>query len=211
MPFRSQEQEETYLTYQKIACARSKLVSDASFWKPEFDRFRECLSHGLVLDAGCGNGRDSSLFLDHGYSYLGIDFSENQIENAKQGNPFANFACMDMYHLPLPQNSVAGLWVVTSLFHFPKQDIPHVLGELGRVQRTHGIGFFVMLQGDGQVMESRTSAGDRALMSYVQGQEFADTLACAGFEVLEHTPRVSTRANGSSATWLRFYTRNRVK
>lgn len=51
----------------------------------------------LVIDVGCGDGRDSVLFSNHGYLTLGIDRSREAIEVClKKSNSFAKFGCFSI-------------------------------------------------------------------------------------------------------------------
>jgi len=45
----------------------------------------------LIVDIGCGNGRDSFFFADLGYSVIGIDASASAIQRCRQQNKAAKF------------------------------------------------------------------------------------------------------------------------
>ena len=60
------------------------------------DDFIELLApHAKVLDAGCGAGFPISSSLAELFNVIGVDFSEAQIELAKQNIPNATFRCED--------------------------------------------------------------------------------------------------------------------
>ena len=46
---------------------------DMSFWRDKFESY--VTDGGRVLDAGCGSGRDSKAFIQHGFSVVAFDAS----------------------------------------------------------------------------------------------------------------------------------------
>jgi cyclopropane fatty-acyl-phospholipid synthase-like methyltransferase len=51
-----------------------------------------------LLEIGCGTGSDSTAFVDQGFEYFGIDFSEAAIRQAiKNHRSTYNFACADFF------------------------------------------------------------------------------------------------------------------
>lgn len=95
---------------------------------------------GKVLDAGCGSGRDTMLFLQGGFDATGIDLSSGLIEEAKKENPECKFLVGDMRHLPFPNNDFDGVWASASLLHFEtRQDVEKSIQEFNRVLKKHGI------------------------------------------------------------------------
>ena len=58
-----------------------------------------------ILDVGCGPGKYCKTLTDKGYDVLGVDYSENQIELAKQKYPQLRFMVANGYELPFENNS----------------------------------------------------------------------------------------------------------
>ena len=54
-----------------------------------------------VLDAGCGYGRMANLFSPE--KYVGVDFSEDFIENARKLFPYHNFVVTNLKKLPFKE------------------------------------------------------------------------------------------------------------
>jgi len=52
-----------------------------------------------ILDAGCGAGVPIAKLLSQRFDVIGVDFSETQIELARQAVPQARFICQDMTEL----------------------------------------------------------------------------------------------------------------
>src|SRR5262249_34903149 len=96
---------------------------------------------GLVIDAGTGSGRDAAWFAEHGRQVLGIDFSEAQLKEARQRHPELPLAIMDVRHLELETNSVAGVWDNATFHHLPPESAKTALSEYLRVLQPGGILF----------------------------------------------------------------------
>jgi len=77
----------------------SVYLANDSTWKDIEAKHKEItqkICKGKVLDAGCGYGRMSEWFDD----YLGVDFSPDFIEWAKELYPDKKFEIADLYKLP---------------------------------------------------------------------------------------------------------------
>lgn len=76
---------------------------------------------GVVLDLGCGSGRDSKAFLDAGYKVISVDGSEELAKRAahltKQNVICCTFQSYD------PSDQFDGIWACASLLHLSKDDI----------------------------------------------------------------------------------------
>lgn len=72
--------KDTRETYNKIASNWASQYSDISLRKRERKDFESFVKKGaLILDAGCGAGRDASCFIRDGYEVIGIDYSSVEI------------------------------------------------------------------------------------------------------------------------------------
>lgn len=64
---------------------------------PEIKTFAKLVfPNGKVLDVGCGNGRVFEVLKEKKVDYLGIDFSEGLVEEAKKRYPKAKFKVRDI-------------------------------------------------------------------------------------------------------------------
>jgi len=55
-----------------------------------------------ILDLGCGYGRASSIFMQAGCDYVGVDISPDAIADARQRNPAAKFEISDLLEWTAP-------------------------------------------------------------------------------------------------------------
>jgi SAM-dependent methyltransferase len=100
----------------------------------------------VVLD--CGAGGDCpplSLFLEFGYSTIGIDSDIDQIEKAnsyaKGKKQNLNIMQGDMRQLPFENDSICYVYSYNSVFHMAKIDVEKSILEMKRVLKPGGLLF----------------------------------------------------------------------
>ncbi len=81
--------------------------------------------NGLILDFGCGSGRDSKYFLQQGYQVDAVDGSEKVCELASQ-NTGLNVRKMIFSELD-ECNMYDGIWACASILHLPKRELTDVI------------------------------------------------------------------------------------
>ncbi|HGS5355739.1 TPA: class I SAM-dependent methyltransferase [Vibrio cholerae] len=91
---------------------------------------------GLVLDAGCGSGRDSKRFLDMGYQIDAFDASaplaalaEELLNQSVTVTTFENFTSSKRYD---------GIWACASLLHVTRESLPETLAHLAKMLKCGG-------------------------------------------------------------------------
>ena len=74
-----------------------------------------------ILDLGCGNGRllKSLEQSDKKLNYLGVDFSEKLIAQARENHPEAKFVTADMSDLYFEPNTFDMIFMIASFHHLP--------------------------------------------------------------------------------------------
>jgi len=103
---------------------------------------------GSVADLGCGSGRLTAYLHDLGVDAMGIDLSPVMIDLARQEHPELRFEVGSMTDLDLPDGSLTGALVWSSLIHVPDADIPDVFGHVRRVLRPGGVVLISFFIGD---------------------------------------------------------------
>lgn len=90
-----------------------------------------------ILDAGCGSGRDSLYFIQHGYKVTALDASEQLAQKASQliGQPVLNLKFDEMNFTSV----FDGIWACASLLHIPSDGLDAVIGQLAQALRPGGI------------------------------------------------------------------------
>lgn len=98
---------------------------------------------GLILDAGCGSGRDSRLFKEAGYEVVAMDGSVELCKLASEhiGQEVVNIRFQDIALNRLTNGQVTfdGIWAAASLLHVPSLEIEEVLCKLKDVLKQDGI------------------------------------------------------------------------
>ena len=118
---------------------------------------------GLILDAGCGSGRDTLAFLKMGFQIIAIDASAAMIHATKQ---LVAAAGCDEYldHCQMIQTTfqdfvlpatpdtanrrLDGIWASASLLHVQRSELAEVLHHLGDCLKSGGIFYVSFKYGD---------------------------------------------------------------
>lgn len=97
----------------------------------EFDtmqnRFLVKLKEGAyILDFGCGSGRDTKYFLEHGYSVDAIDGSK---ELCKLASEYTGIEVKNMFFQELSEaDKYDGIQACSSILHLPIDELDEVMG-----------------------------------------------------------------------------------
>jgi len=75
---------------------------------------------GSIVDIGCGNGRDVSRFNKAGFNVLGIDISEEEINDAKKNFPNIKFDIQNVEKLKFKDNSIDAYFMINVIHYTNK-------------------------------------------------------------------------------------------
>ncbi|MGI4848567.1 MAG: class I SAM-dependent methyltransferase [Janthinobacterium lividum] len=90
-----------------------------------------------VLDAGCGSGRDTKAFLEHGLLVTAFDASKELVERATE---YAGIAVRTMTFDQMEwTEEFDGIWACASLLHVPRSDLPSIMSKLGSALRAGSV------------------------------------------------------------------------
>jgi superfamily II DNA or RNA helicase/SAM-dependent methyltransferase len=145
-----------------------------------YGRFLTAIPNGgLILDAGCGSGRDSRAFLDRGYRVLAFDGSVElaRLASEKLGQSvnvckFETFSCVE---------KVDGIWACASLLHVKESELPNTLSKLWSVLKPGGIFYLSFKLGDGERLHGEryfTDATESRLHAWFVGVKDVDGIDC---------------------------------
>ena len=111
------------------------------------DRFLKLLDKGsLVLDFGCGSGRDTKYFLEHGMHVEATDGSE---ELCRIASDYAGISVKQMLFQELKETEkYDGIWACSSILHLPKQELKAVLTKMADALKEQGIIYTSFKYGD---------------------------------------------------------------
>lgn len=160
------------------------------------DRFLEFVpSHGRILDAGCGSGRDLREFVRLGYRARGIDASRELVKLAAD---YASAPCEVMRLEDLPySNRFDGIWACASLLHLPKPVLGRALHRFAKALVPNGVLFVSVQFGQGESL-----ADDGRLFVYYTESEIEDAIRSAGFEVIDVWTSEDVLAGRESLRWV---------
>ncbi len=103
------------------------------------------LHFSSVLDLGCGMGRHSLLFAQHGFQVTAIDISESGLkklsESAIKMNISISTVQTDVKDLPLRNESFDAVLAYHSIYHLDSDGIDRAIDEVHRVLKPKGEAF----------------------------------------------------------------------
>lgn len=118
-------------TYNRIARDWVKDHSVDAWWIEGVDNFLSFLPSGAtILDVGCGAGIKARYLMENGFDVTGVDFSESQIEVARERQPSGKFFVADIKQSLNLSQPFDALFAQAVLLHIPKQEIPGVLANI---------------------------------------------------------------------------------
>lgn len=102
----------------------------------------------LILDAGCGSGRDSKAFINMGYQVEAFDASSEMVERASNLTGlevalmrFEDVSAIDKYD---------AIWSCASLLHVPQQELISVMNKLAQSLKSGGIWYLSFKYGESE-------------------------------------------------------------
>ncbi len=139
---------------------------------------------GVVLDLGCGHGRDMTWFEARGVRVVGADLSTGMLAEASH-HVCGPLLQMDMRVPPLRDGTFRGVWCNAAILHLPKAEVLPTLGEIRRLLQPGGVLFVSVQVGTGETWEAvgYQQPISRFFARY-EPEEFADFLRQAGFTVV---------------------------
>ena len=137
-----------------------------------------------VLDAGCGAGIPISQRLSENFHVTGIDFSEVQVELARNNVPNAAFLCEDITQLDFPENTFDGITSYYAIIHIPRQEHQSLLANFHRMLKPGG--FALLCLGAEHSVEDidEDFLGARMYWSHYDTKTYLKMLHDCGFSIL---------------------------
>ncbi|QHC23308.1 class I SAM-dependent methyltransferase [Streptomyces sp. GS7] len=134
----------------------------------------------LILDAGCGPGRDLARFRAYGHVVRGVDLNPVFVAKA---NTYAPTSQCDLREIGtrFPAGTFDGVWASASLVHLDAAETVDVLGQFGTLLRPGGK-LYVCLKATGHTGWLDESEGRRWYTVW-DPDEFAAAVRGASFEV----------------------------
>ena len=98
------------------------------------DRLRE---GAFILDFGCGSGRDTKIFLEHGYDVEAVDGSS---ELCKLASEYTGIEVKQMLFQQLQETAkYDGIWACSSILHLPVLELADVVKKMAEALKDGGI------------------------------------------------------------------------
>ena len=134
----------------------------------------------LILDAGCGPGRDLGRFVAHGHTARGVDLNPAFVVKANAHAPTVQCDLREIEDR-FPPASFDGIWANASLVHLPEADAVDVLRQFARLVRPGGkLYACVKCIGDSGWLDEPDA---RRWYNVWDADHFAVTIAQAGFTI----------------------------
>ena len=102
-----------------------------------YDKFIKRLKSNVVLDVGCGSGRDSLYFQCHSLIVTSID-KNKAMANAALENGVENVLNVDLEHFN-SDLKYGGVWACASLLHINRSKLPDVFKKIADVVIDGGV------------------------------------------------------------------------
>jgi len=183
--------KDTIEWYNKNAVAYSQAANahSSAHGQEQIDQFVNLLpKNTLVLDVGCGSGRDTNILIKNGLRAIGIDLSSGLIEVARKTFPTLEFIEGDMTSLPFEDTRFEGIWAHASLLHLETvEDVKKALSEFCRVLKQNGVLHVMVKAQTGKektaIVTDSLSKHDR-FFQYFTKPEMESLLSGSGFETI---------------------------
>ena len=163
---------ETLDYYNKNAPQFISSTANVDFTQTQ-NHFLKLLPPGsLILDFGCGSGRDTKYFLSKGYC---VDAIDGSVELVKAASEYTGINVRHMFFQELEEHSkYDGIWACSSILHLSKEELIDVFDRMSEALKSDGILYTSFKYGDFEGMRN--------------GRYFIDMTETSFGEILEKCP-----------------------
>ncbi len=155
----------------------------------------------VILDLGCGPGRDLHQFTELGHKAVGLDGSSKLAAMARAQTDCAVLH-QDFLSLDLPSAYFHGIFANASLFHVPRSQLARVLGDLAASLKPGGVLFCSNPRG-----QNEEGWVDGRYGCFHNLETWRSYVTTAGFQELHHYYRPPGRPRAEQP-WLATVWRN---
>ncbi|MBN2585038.1 class I SAM-dependent methyltransferase [Patescibacteria group bacterium] len=175
--------------YNQIATQYAKQFNRPSEHLGEF--LRKLPKGGMVLDVGCGTGRDTGFIHSKGFKVVGFDLSREMLNVAKRDYPAIDFRLEDMRKIKLPAQSADGIVASCSLIHIPKKNVPALLRQFHKLLKPNGVLYIGFQAGRSREMfvDEPFKPGEKLFLNVISLPEITRLLKGTGFKVVKSYSR----------------------
>jgi len=140
------------------------------------DEFVGSLSFGaLVVDLGCGGGRDLRALRLRDFSATGLDWAISIAAIARHYSGCPTVVG-DLRDLPFADASFDGAWASASLLHLRREEVARALAEAWRVLKPGGLLFASLKKGTGELQDA-----EGRWFTFFERDEWSELLVANGF------------------------------
>lgn len=149
---------------------------------------------GRILDAGCGSGRDSKVFMEAGYDVVSFDASEEMCKRASEyiGREVKNMRFEEMSFA----NEFDGIWACASLLHVAFEKLLEIVKKLHEALRTNGALYASFKYGEGTKIR-----GDRVFSDFTE-ESVIPLFENAGFKIVSNVVGTDSRPGREDEKWV---------
>lgn len=186
-----------YYNENAEAFFESTVNADMSLWREKFESY--VVDGGRILDAGCGSGRDSRAFKQHGFSVLAFDASKEMCRMASE------LIEQQVWQMRFDEiefdEEFNGVWACASLLHVPVEGLPDVLNRINRALIPEGALYVSFKHGEGCITK-----GDRSFSNFTE-KTIVPLLEGVGFVVHECGITSDVRPGRDEEKWINVIAR----
>ena len=170
---------------------KSSVEADMSEWQNRF--LKHIPAGGRILDAGCGSGRDSKVFIKQGYSVVAFDASREMCKKASE------LIGQEVWQMKFEEMSFDdefdGVWACASLLHVGKNELSEILGKIFKSLKDKGILYVSFKYGEGE-----RERGERFFTDFTE-ESIKPILIMSGFETIESGITSDIRPGRENEKW----------
>lgn len=156
---------------------------------------------GVILDVGCGSGRDLKAFRERGFTAIGMDASRTLVDIAQR---YSGAECLVRRFDEIDWCShFDGVWACASLLHSPKAQLVGILRRLRDALKPGGAMYISVREGVGE----RRLPDGRYFSDYSMPEFHQMISAAGGLEVIESGTTNDVSPQRADIRWLNFLLR----
>jgi SAM-dependent methyltransferase len=182
-----------YQSYANKYHDKTFLVDPSSFLSPLVTRLT---AGAVVLDVGCGSGRDLLWLKNRGFAVTGFERSPALAELARK-NAGCEVIEGDFTTHDFSAIQADAVILIGALVHVPQSDFEAVLRNIAAALKAGGLMLITVKEGEGQ-----SQGADGRIFYLYQDPDLRAIFAALGFAVLDFSRDVSQMGTGE--IWLRY-------